>query len=607
MRECGTLLTVNDPSNRWVLLVIVLCFLGLLWQTQPYTLFHTVVEFIAIFIAMSLFDMGSHAYRYSQSKVLYFLSIGAFHMALIDGIHTLAYTGMNLIPLATTDHAIQLWIAARFVQLISLVLVPLVIRYDTRISKRMVEVFFIVISTLLLGLILVGWFPACYEAGKGLTLFKILAEYVIVLFVIAGIILIKRLDLFSNRRIVSLVRLSLVFLALSELSFTLYEDVYGLFNAVGHFLKIISLFFIWVLVVEEGYAKPYENLFAQTYHNSIHDQLTGLFNRRYFDLEFSHVIQRFALRPLSVVMADINGLKLINDAFGHHEGDRLIVTFVQLLQSKCKSNDILIRLGGDEFLVIIPDTSDVKVEGFVKHVSSLFSELHSGKIPYSVSFGVASKDTDQFDGMTLVAKAEERMYHYKLANSPSIKAHIIETALQRVYAMHPSEEEHSLHVASLCEDFAKAMGFSPERVHLMGLAGRLHDIGKVHGWQPGTLDGQSFDEKDIIHVKRHTEVGFTLLSAVNKYCSIAEIVLHHHEWWNGKGYPVGLAGADIPIESRMIAIAETYDAIVSDRPYKEKRTHTEAVAELRRCAESQFDPTLVDVFITKVLAQKNLG
>lgn len=587
--------------------MILLCLLILLWQTQPYTLFHTVVEFIAIFIAISLFDMGVHAYHYSQSKVLYFVSIGAFHMALIDGIHTLAYTGMGLIPMATTDHATQLWLAARYVQLLSLVLVPLVIRYDGKISKRMVEVFFIVVTTLLLGLIVLGWFPSCFEEGEGLTPFKIIAEYVIVAAVIAGVMLIKRLDLFSNRRIVSLVRLSLVFLALSELSFTLYEDVYGLFNAVGHLFKIISLFFIWVLVVEEGYAKPYESLFAQTYHNSIHDQLTGLFNRRYFDLEFSHVIQRFALRPLSIVLADINGLKLINDAFGHAEGDRLIVTFVHLLQSKCKSNDILIRLGGDEFLIIIPDTSDMKVEGFVKHVSSLFSELHSGKIPYSVSFGVASKDSDHLDGMTLVAKAEERMYHYKLANSPAIKAHIIETALQRVHTMHPSEEEHSLHVASLCEDFAKAMGFTPERVLLLGLAGRLHDIGKVHGWQPGTLDGSPFDEKDTIHVKRHTEVGFTLLSAVNKYCSIAEIVLYHHEWWNGKGYPVGLSGSDIPVESRMIAIAETYDAIVSDRPYKEKRTHGEAVDELRRCAGSQFDPTLVEVFITKVLAPKNLG
>lgn len=595
------MLTVKNPKNRWIILIIVFVLLVLLWQTQPYVLFHTVIEFIAIFIAISLYNMGSQAYRYSQDKVLYFVSIGAFHVALIDSLHTLTYTGLQAFPSATVDQTTQLWIAGRLVQLALLALVPLVHQQSRRITKEAIEVFFFLLSLLLIGLIVLGWFPVCYAEGVGLTPFKIITEYVIIAMVIVGLVSIKRIHVVDNQKIITYIRCALVFLALSELSFTLYVDIYGIFNAIGHFLKIISFFFIWVLVADEGYAKPYDNLFSQTYQNSIHDQLTGLFNRRYFELEYDSLMKRYHNRMVSVVMADINGLKLINDAFGHEEGDRLIVAFVQLLQARCKSNDILIRSGGDEFIAIVPDSSHQEVEDSFLDISDAFSRIETGRIPYSVSFGVATKVKGDDDMRLLVARAEEQMYHYKLMHSSKVKARIVERALQTVYRMDTYEEEHSEHVSLLCEKFAKALGFSEERTRTITLAGRMHDIGKVHAWESGAIPTKNWNSQDAVHVRRHTEIGFTILSSVNRYCSIAEFVLYHHEWYDGGGYPVGLEGDAIPLESRMIAIAEAYDAMVSYRPYQTQRTHEEAIKELERCGGTQFDPHLVEIFTNEVV------
>ncbi|WP_422478829.1 MASE3 domain-containing protein [Pleomorphochaeta sp. DL1XJH-081] len=592
---------MENPRNRWFILVMVLLLLVVLWWTQPYVLFHTVIEFIAIFIAMSLYNMGSQAYRYSQDKVLYFVSIGAFHVAVIDSLHTLTYAGLQAFPNATVNHTTQLWIAGRLVQLVLLALVPLVHRQSKRISKVSIEVFFFVLSCFLIGLIIFDRFPLCYVEGSGLTPFKIYTEYIIIALVIVALVCIKRFHVVTNQKIVNYIRIALVFLALSELSFTLYRDVYGIFNAIGHFLKIISFFSIWILVADEGYAKPYDNLFFQTYQNSIHDQLTGLFNRRYFELEYDNIMKLYQNREISVVMTDINGLKLINDAFGHHEGDRLIVAFVQLLQSRCKSNDVLIRIGGDEFLAIIPDSSHEKVESFFLDLSIAFSKIETGRITYSVSFGVATKDKGEIDGKLLVARSEEQMYHYKLMYSAKVKALIIKRALQTVYAMDTYEEEHSNHVSELCEQFGKVMDFSPERIQTLALAGKMHDIGKVHAWESGAVPSKTWNKQDSVHVRRHTEIGFTILSSVNLYCSIAEFVLYHHEWNNGEGYPVGLKGDDIPVESRMIAIAEAYDVMVSGRPYQRQRTHEDAIGELKRCSGSQFDPQLVEVFVSKVV------
>ncbi|WP_182629288.1 HD domain-containing phosphohydrolase [Clostridium chromiireducens] len=335
---------------------------------------------------------------------------------------------------------------------------------------------------------------------------------------------------------------------------------------------------------------------------SYNDQLTGLYNRRFYDEELKRLDVKENY-PLTIVLGDVNGLKLINDSFGHVVGDELIKKSAQIIKNGCRSQDVVIRLGGDEFIILMPKTDTYEAEKIIKNINNLAKKEEIQNLDISISFGYETKCHEEEMIQEIFIKAEDYMYKRKLFESSNMRGKTIDTIINTLNEKNKREEEHSVRVSELCELMGKNIGLPERKIQELENAGLLHDIGKIAIEEsilnkPGMLTEDEYNE-----IKRHPEIGYRILSTVNEMSEIAKYVLSHHEMWNGKGYPKGIKGLDIPIESRIIAIVDAFDAMTSERSYRKALSEEFAIAELRRNSGIQFDPELVNVFIEKVLTQ----
>ena len=338
---------------------------------------------------------------------------------------------------------------------------------------------------------------------------------------------------------------------------------------------------------------------------SYHDQLTGLYNRRFFEEELKRLDVKRNL-PLTIVMADVNGLKLINDSFGHVVGDELLKKVAEIMTKGCRADEIIARLGGDEFVILLPKTDANETELIFKRVKDLALKEKIGSVDISVSYGWETKNNEKERIEEIFKKAEDHLYQRKLFESPSMKSKTINAIINALYEKNKREEQHSHGVSVLCESMGKALGLSEGGIEELKIVGLVHDIGKIAIEEsilnkPGKLMGDEWEE-----IKRHTEIGYRLLSTVNDMSEMAEYVLSHHEKWDGSGYPRCLKGEEIPLQSRIIAVADTYDAMTSERSYRSALPEAIAIEELQKNAGLQFDPELVKVFIEKVLDRAGL-
>ncbi len=325
---------------------------------------------------------------------------------------------------------------------------------------------------------------------------------------------------------------------------------------------------------------------------SFHDGLTGLYNRRYFDEELQRLDVPRNL-PLTLMMLDINGLKLTNDAFGHQAGDELLARVAVVLQEVCRADDIIARTGGDEFVILLPHLDEEKALPLAKRILQSVASQKVRDLPVSVSCGWTTKSNAQ-ESMTDVFKtAEDHMYRQKISDRNSYRHQSIDLIMKTLYAKTPREQRHSQRVSQLCRDIGSAMGVE---IHELATAGMLHDIGKIAINESILNKVSPLTASEWLEIKRHPEAGYSILSSATDYGPLAESVLAHHERWDGTGYPHGLIGEAIPLASRIIALADAYDAMTSDRPYRSGMRHEDAMAEIRRCSGSQFDPIISDVF-----------
>ncbi|MEI6101823.1 MAG: HD domain-containing phosphohydrolase, partial [Eubacteriales bacterium] len=339
---------------------------------------------------------------------------------------------------------------------------------------------------------------------------------------------------------------------------------------------------------------------AMIEHLSFHDQLTDLFNRHFFEEEMRRLDTQRNL-PLAIIMADVNGLKLTNDAFGHSAGDQLLVGAAETIQACCRRDDIISRLGGDEFVVLLPKTDMKEAEAIAKRIMSACAKTNVDAVSLSLSCGWDVK-VDMDDKIYDVLKrSEDKMYHRKLFEGPSIRGQIIEAIVKALYEANAREKMHSERVSIICEQMGIALGCHESELQELKSAGLLHDIGKVAIDvsiidKPGKLS-----EIEWIEVRRHSEIGYRILSAVNDMSRIAESVLSHHERWDGTGYPRRIAGENIPLYARILGIADAYDAMTCERPYRETMTKQQAQNEIALHSGTQFDAKLAKIFIEKVL------
>lgn len=335
-------------------------------------------------------------------------------------------------------------------------------------------------------------------------------------------------------------------------------------------------------------------------HISYHDQLTGLYNRRYFERAM-RMLDTPENLPLSIVICDMNGLKFTNDAFGHETGDKILLIASQALLEFCRQQDVVARWGGDEFTIMLPRTSHADTVSICMQIKERINKIELNSMTYSMSMGYGTKTRQAQDIQKLLQQAEDHMYRSKITENMPGHGNAIHAIMTTFQERNEREREHSSRVSRLCRLIAEAMEMSYEQVADMELAGLVHDIGKIAINDAIVNKQGKLTNEEWLEMKRHPEIGFRILNASGEMTVIAQYVLAHHERWDGSGYPKGIAGREIPLQARILAVADSYDAITSERPYKQKLDVKDAVAELRRCAGRHFDPEVVRAFICGVL------
>jgi len=331
-----------------------------------------------------------------------------------------------------------------------------------------------------------------------------------------------------------------------------------------------------------------------------HDQLTGLYNRRFLGEELKRLDTERNL-TLTLAMGDINGLKLVNDSFGHATGDALLIKVSEIIKKCCRSDDIIARISGDEFVIILPNADTEETEKVIDRIKKLSETETVDSIQISIAFGFETKRSMAEDIAVVLKSAEDFMYRHKLYESAFVKSDMIDLIMMTLFEKNNRESLHSKRVGDISEKIALAMEYSDEQVSQIRLAGLMHDVGKI-GITENLLDGKfKLNKDEWKEMKRHSEIGYRILSSANEFSEIASFILEHHERWDGQGYPKGIKGDMITIPARVIAIADAYDAMTRERTYKKVLSKEDAIIELNRCKNTQFDPEIVEIFINQVV------
>lgn len=334
---------------------------------------------------------------------------------------------------------------------------------------------------------------------------------------------------------------------------------------------------------------------------STHDSLTDLYDRSHFETYVRDLKVEGKL-PLSVVFGDVNALRIINEAFGREEGNLLLQRIASIIKKSIKPEDYASRVGGDEIALILFNTPVSDAELLIKEIREKVSELKvQNSVRTSISLGVCGMNTIEEDLNEIIKKAEKDVGNRKLMESPHMRGRAVYAIINTLHEKNKREELHSRRVSDLCEKMAQVLEMSEWQVSELKLLGLLHDIGKIAISETilnkqGKLSGEEW-----IEMKRHAEIGYRILIAVDDMNYLAGYVLAHHERFDGTGYPKGLKGLEIPLQSRIISIADAYDAMTAERTYRKAISVEDAAKELLKHAGSQFDPDLVVVFAEKVL------
>ncbi len=333
---------------------------------------------------------------------------------------------------------------------------------------------------------------------------------------------------------------------------------------------------------------------------SYHDALTGAFNRAFFEEEVRRQDTKQQL-PFSLIMCDFNGLKLINDTLGHQAGDEVLIETVAILKRFARNNDIVSRVGGDEFTILLPKTTNRETElignrilkAFLEHKTSIAKQT----LTMSISLGHATKtkETESFSCITKLA--EDNMYRHKLLERSSYHSSFLESLKKSLFERSNETVEHANRLVALSRKISSVMNLEVEQSEKLELLATLHDIGKISIDNSILTKTGELNDEEWLEMKKHPSIGYRIAMAASDLKLIAGEILGHHERWDGNGYPQGISGENIPLLSRILSILDAYDAMTNDRPYRKALVKECALSTIEQNAGTQFDPSIVKIFL----------
>jgi len=328
-----------------------------------------------------------------------------------------------------------------------------------------------------------------------------------------------------------------------------------------------------------------------------HDELTGLYNKSYFDSKVREFDQTEACLPVSLIVGDMNGLKFVNDVFGHQEGDNWIKKAALLLKETCRKGDIIARWGGDEFAIMLLGAERGEASAILNRIKQACATRWDAEIPVSISWGLATKTGGETSLSDALQAAEMAMYEMKLVEGKKARSAIIQSIEARMVQMGYETKEHFESLKRLAAEFARALGLQADGQNDLLTAVKYCDIGKIGLPQETVRQEACLDESHWTVLKKHVEIGYRIVCALTGRAPVADAVLCQHEWWNGQGFPQGLKGEEIPIMARMLAILRAFDAMTCRQAANGHDSTKEALEALRRDAGIRFDPDLAAKFI----------
>lgn len=325
------------------------------------------------------------------------------------------------------------------------------------------------------------------------------------------------------------------------------------------------------------------------------DVLTGLYNRAFFDEKIDQLIKSKKF-PIGVIMGDINGLKLVNDTFGHVAGDNFITKTSKTIKEVCKNNELIFRWGGDEFIILIPKSSTDSCENLINSINLALRNISNESVPLSISMGYSFINEDEGSIDIALREAEDKLYREKILTGRSIRSSILSTLKESLQCKNIETAEHTERIVDYCIKIAENLNLKQDTINELVLVARLHDIGKIAVPEDILLKTSKLTDDEYEIMKTHSEKGYRLAMTIPEISHVARGILTHHERWDGNGYPLGMSGKEIPLVARIVSIVDYYDEIINNNDYNVVKTKAEVIEEIKKSSGHQFDPDIVEVF-----------